>query len=193
LGTPTELLTREREITGQLWGRLQQVQTLTRLRGPLEPMLGTRDVPPYDGVILLFDQGLGFVPTSPPNPEELFPTLRDLDPDHGPLGAWWTEVLDAAAVPPALRDARAIYRLPLSLRARLDPTAAWIGLGTLARLELRGLELRAVVDGAGDAVCRVPADAPELLGDWGAQFDVTLQDRGDEGVTQRVRGWLRRD
>jgi hypothetical protein len=188
-GTPAALVQRERKHTGNRWGRIQQVQTFSRLRGPHEPVLGVRGVPPYDGVILLSDQGVGFVPSAPPRPEEIFPSL----PERGPIGAWWVEILTAAAIPADLRDARAIYRLPLSLRAHLDPTAAWIAMDNLDRLELRGLDLRMVVSGAGDALCRVPAPAPEFLARWGAQFDVTLRDRGDKGVTSRVRGWLRRD
>ena len=84
-GTPAELIQREREKTGSLWGRIQQVQTFTRLRGPLEPVLGGRDVPPYAGVILLTNQGFGFVPSDPPNPREIFPTLPSHDSGSGAM------------------------------------------------------------------------------------------------------------
>ncbi len=81
-GPPLDLVQREQERTGKLWGRIQQIQTFSRLRGPHEPVLGGgRDVPPYDGVVLLADRGLGFVPSSPPRPEEIFPTL----PQDGPM------------------------------------------------------------------------------------------------------------
>lgn len=192
-GTPAELIQREREKTGSLWGRIQQVQTFTRLRGPLEPVLGSRDVPPYAGVILLTLQGFGFVPSDPPNPREIFPTLPSHDFGSGAMATYWDDLLAAAGIPEDQRDAGALYRLPLSLRAGLDPSSAWIALSALDRLELRGPELRVIVSGAGDAVCRVPAPAPEFLGRWGEQQNVTLVDRGDEGVTSRVRGWLRRD
>lgn len=191
LGAPADLVQSERRRTGRLWGRIGQVQTFSRLRGPNEPVLGGRDVPPYDGMILLTDQGLGFVPSSPPALTELFPTLPE--PDQGPMGDWWTSLLDAAAIPEDLRTTQSVFRLPLCLRARLDPSSAWIALGDLERLDLRGLDLRVVVSGAGDAVCRVPEPAPEFLGRWGTQLGVTLQDRADEGVRSRVRGWLRRD
>ncbi len=75
----------------------------------------------------------------------------------------------------------------------MDPTAAWIALANLKQLELRGLELRVVVDGAGDALCRVPAPAPEFLGRWTTQYDIPLVERTDERVTDRVRGFFRRD
>ncbi len=191
LGTPAAMLSTAGASMGKLWGRIQQVRTFSRLRGPQDPVLGVRDVSPADGVILLSDRGLGFVPLSPPRPEELFPTLPE--PGHGPMGDWWLELLNAAAVPDELRDARAIFRLPLALRARLDPTTAWIPLDSVERLELRKLDLQVVVSGAGDAVCRLPAPAPEFLGRWGEQFEVELRDRGEEGVKSRVRGWLRRD
>jgi len=189
-GPPLDLVQRERERTGKLWGRIQQIQTFSRLRGPHEPVLGGgRDVPPYDGVVLLADQGLGFVPSSPPRPEEIFPTL----PQDGPMSGWWEGLLDATDIPADQRDARALYRLPLSLRALLDPTAAWIALSNLKQLELRGLELRVVVDGAGDALCRVPTPAPEFLGRWTTQYDIPLVERTDEKVADRVRGFFRRE
>jgi hypothetical protein len=192
LGPPAALVQRHLEQMGKVWGRIQQVQTFSRLRGPNEPVLGGgRDVPPYDGVIFLADRGLGFVPSSPPRPEEIFPTLSDHTP--GSMAQWWDGLLDAAAVPADQRDGQALYRLPLSLRARLDPTAAWIAKGDLKHLELRGLDLHVVVDGAGDALCRVPAPAPEFLARWGAQFDIRLVERTDKKVTDRVRGWIRRD
>lgn len=191
LGRPVALVTGATGSMGKLWGRIQEVRTFTRLRGPLDPVLGARDVSPGDGVLLLSDRGLGFVPLSPPPPTELFPTLPE--PGQGPVGAWWQALLNAAAVPAELRDARAVYRLPLALRARLDPTSAWIPLDSLERLELQQLDLQVVVAGAGDAVCRLPPPAPELLGRWGTQFHVTLHERDDTGVASRVRGWLRRD
>ncbi len=191
-GTPADLVQREREQLGKVWGRIQQVQTFSRLRGPNEPVLGGgRDIPPYDGVIFLTDSGFGFVPSSPPRPEEIFPTLGDHTP--GSMAQWWDTLLDAAQIPADQRDAQALYRLPLSLRARLDPTASWISKADLNHLELRGLDLRVVVDRAGDALCRVPTPAPEFLGRWTAQFDISLVHRSDEKVTDRVRGFFRRD
>lgn len=190
LGRPVALVTGATESMGKLWGRIQQVRTFSRLRGPQDPVLGSQDVSPGDGVLLLSDGGLGFVPLSPPPPAELFPTLPE--PGQGPMGAWWQVLLNAAAVPAELRDARAVVRLPLALRARLDPTSAWIPLGALERLELRKLDLQVVVTGAGDAVCHLPPPAPEFLGRWGTQFDVTLHEHSDAGVASRVRGWLRK-
>ena len=188
LGGTSALLERERKRSGRLWGRIMEVRTFTQLRGEGEPVLGGRDIPPFDGVVLLSDQGLGFLPV-PPQP---LPDGVSLPEDDGPIKSWWEALLDAAGAPPGQPPPPPLVRLPLSLRATLDPTTAWIDKTLIHRLALEDLDLRVVVPHGRDVVCRLPPPAPEFLERWVKVVNVPLVEESHGGLMDRVAGWFRK-
>jgi len=166
-GPYRELSGREVDRAGQLVGRLHDTRGFARLRAPGEPLLGGRDVPPYDGILFLATGGLGFLPTSAPA-EQAFVDFAPAA-QSGPIAAWlgpeglaWPEGVDQGGPRP----------LPLPLRARLDPGAAWIDVASIDRVAPARRELRVYVREGADAVFRLPEPKPlQMLKRWAAHVE----------------------
>lgn len=152
-GPFSTLWEREMARTGDLVARLPDVRGFARLRGRGEPVLGGRDVPPYDGMLFLTTGGVGFLPTSA-SPDTVF---GDFGPGafEGPIAEWlgprgieWPQGAPRGGPRP----------LPLPLRARLDPATAWIDRAHLEELSFTRRQWRFRAEGVADAVFRLAED-----------------------------------
>lgn len=163
------LVAREAARAGSLWGRIHHTLGFARLRAPGEPMLGGRDVPPYDGILFLATGGLGFLPTSASSAE----TFLDFAPEalEGPIAAWLGPTGARPVTPPG-----APRPLPLPLRARLDEATAWIDAAVIVGIGPHRRELRVHVARGGDAVFRLEEAAQrEVLGRWAEHVGIPFE------------------
>lgn len=170
VGTFAALWDREMERTGALVSRLPDVRGFARLRAPGEPVLGGRDVPPYDGILFLATGGVGFLPTSA-SPDTVFQDFGTCAFEGpiaewlGPKGSQWPQGAPRGGPRP----------LPLPLRARLDPATAWIDRASLAALTRTRQGWRLEAEEVADAVFRLAEDEDrEPLEAWAARVDLPL-------------------